>query len=139
MLGRIRNSELLNHSSSFAVLFEITICIFNPLESDLKYCTLLPNGIARSLSNFMKLSNTEDLDLFLRKYTTLNLEHTSVNLAIEVSYTVLNLISRSEPLRAQRSTIVHSILFSKQHVWSTPQSENTFKSFFLPSSPTGSY
>ena len=58
---------------------------------------------------------------------------------IEVSNIVLNLIFRSEPLRAQRSTIVRSIPYSKQDVWSAPQSENTFKSFFLPFSPTGSY
>ena len=57
----------------------------------------------------------------------------------EVSNIVLNLIFRSEPLRAQRSTIVRSIPYSKQDVWSAPQSENMFKSFFLPSSPTGSY
>ena len=48
---------------------------------------------------------------------------------------VLNLIFRSEPLRAQRSTIVRPIPYLKQDVWSAPQSENTFKSFFLPSSP----
>ena len=58
---------------------------------------------------------------------------------IEVSNIALNLICRSEPLRAQRSTIVRSIPYSKQDVWSAPQSENKFKSFFLPSSPTGSY
>ena len=57
---------------------------------------------------------------------------------IEVSNIVLNLIFRSEPLRAQRSTSVRSIPYSKQDVWSAPQSENTFKSFFLASSPTGS-
>ncbi|CAM9338156.1 unnamed protein product [Ascophyllum nodosum] len=58
---------------------------------------------------------------------------------IEVSNIVLNLIFRSEPLRAQHFTIVRSIPYSKQDVWSAPQSENMFKSFFLPSSPTGSY
>ena len=62
-----------------------------------------------------------------------------VYMIIEVSNIVLNLIFRSEPLRAQRLTIVRSIPYSKQDVWSAPQSENTFKSFFLPSSPTGSY
>ena len=35
---------------------------------------------------------------------------------------VLNLIFRSKPLRAQRSTIVRSIPYSKQDVWSAPQS-----------------
>ena len=58
---------------------------------------------------------------------------------IEVSNIVLNLIFRSEPLRAQRSTIVRSIPYSKQDDWSAPQSENMLKSFFMPSSPTGSY
>ena len=58
---------------------------------------------------------------------------------IEVSNIVLNFIFGSEPLRAQRSTIVRSIPYSKQDVWSAPQSENTFKLFFLPSSSTGSY
>ena len=52
---------------------------------------------------------------------------------------VLNLIFESEPLRGQRSTIVRSIPYSKQDVWSAPQSENTFKLFFLPSSSTESY
>ena len=41
---------------------------------------------------------------------------------IEVSSIVLDLIFRSEPLRAQRSTIVRSIPYSKQDVWSAPQS-----------------
>ena len=56
-----------------------------------------------------------------------------------LSNIVLNLIFRSEPLRAQSSTIIRSIPSSKQDVWSAPQSESTFKSFFMPSSPTGSY
>ena len=58
---------------------------------------------------------------------------------IGVSNIVLDLIFRSEPLRAQRSTIVRSIPYSKQDVCSAPQSENTFKPFFQPVSPTGSY
>ena len=49
---------------------------------------------------------------------------------IGVSNIVVNLIFRSETLRAHCSTIVRSIPYSKQDVWSAPQSENTFKSFF---------
>ena len=49
---------------------------------------------------------------------------------IEVSNIVLNLIFRSEPLRAQRSTIVRSIPYSKQDVWSAPSLKTRLDRFF---------
>ena len=71
----------MKYSCIFAILLETIICVLFPLI-DLKYCTLLPNGMTRSLSNFVKLSNAEELGLFFKKYNALNLEYTSVNLAI---------------------------------------------------------
>ena len=82
-----RNSIVLGYTEQriAPVLFHFSLnlrFVYSVPWSDLKYCTLLLNGIARYLSSFMKLSYSEELGLFLRKYTTLNLELTSVNLAI---------------------------------------------------------
>ena len=68
---------MLNRSSYFAILFEITICILSPLVRP-QILSLLPNGIARYLSNFMKLSKIEELDFFLRKYVCMVITYSRV-------------------------------------------------------------